>query len=267
MRKKTPAKLQPPEMTAGSDIAGSAETLEADAASIWRDREQLALAFRLAERFGFHEGICNHFSVKLDVAQERYLINPYGLHWSMIQPNSLLLIDGDGNILEGNGELEDTARFIHVAGHRANPRHRALLHTHMPWATSLTLLDGDHHRLLMAHQTATRFHGRVAYESQFSGLANDAKEGDRLATRAQNSPEVDVTFLSQHGVVVGGSDVAVAFDDLYYLERACRQQVLAMHTGAPLKILPDEVVRHTHSLTMRTDTVFQCSTALTVPWA
>jgi len=95
------------------------------------DREQLALAFRLAERFGFHEGICNHFSLRVDQPDEQYLINPYGLHWSEIEADTLLLIDGDGRILEGVGEVEDTARFIHVAGHRANARHRVLLHTHM----------------------------------------------------------------------------------------------------------------------------------------
>lgn len=240
-------------MSAGNINSGTADLPtpesdpgpDADAAGIWRDREQLALAFRLAERFGFHEGICNHFSVRLACTEELYLINPYGLHWSMMQPDSLLLIDGDGTILEGTGELEDTARFIHIAGHRANPRHRALLHTHMPWATTLTMLDDGHHHLLMAHQTATRFYGRVAYQPEFGGLANDAGEGDRLAAAATSAPEVDVSFLTQHGVVVGGKDVAMAFDDLYYLERACRQQVLAMQTGAPLKILPDHIVKHT----------------------
>ena len=54
-----------------------------------------------------------------------------------------------------------------------------------------------------------------------------------------------MTLLANHGVVIGAATVALAFDELYYLERACRQQVLAMQTGAPLKLLPDEVVRHT----------------------
>lgn len=210
-----------------------------------RRREELALAFRLAERFGFHEGICNHFSVRLDGTSERYLINPYGLHWSMIEADSLLVIDGDGRVLEGDGEVEDTARFIHVSGHRANPRHVALFHTHMPYATALTMLDGAAGALVMAHQTACRFHGRMALEPEFGGLAHDGAEGERLARRAAERPELDVVFLANHGVVVGAPSVALAFDDLYYLERACRQQVLAMQTGAPLKYLPDDVVEET----------------------
>lgn len=213
--------------------------------SLQHDREQLSLAFRLAERFGFHEGICNHFSLAVDGTDELYLINPYGLHWSEISPEALLLIDGDGQILEGDGELEDTARFIHVAGHRANSRHKALMHTHMPYATALTMLEGDHGTLRMAHQTAARFSGRIAYESRFGGIALDAEEGELIAKRAQKTPDVDVVFLAAHGVVVGAPTVALAFDDLYYLERACRQQLLAQQSGLPMVELRDDVVKLT----------------------
>jgi alkylated DNA repair protein (DNA oxidative demethylase) len=58
-----------------------------------RLRRELAAAFRLAEKFGYSEGICNHFSVVVPGSQERYLINPYGLHWSEMRPEHLLLID------------------------------------------------------------------------------------------------------------------------------------------------------------------------------
>ena len=180
-----------------------------------------------------------------DSSGERYLINPYGIHWSQIEPESLLLIDGDGTVLEGEGEVEDTARFIHVAGHRANPRHKALFHTHMPYTTTLTMLEGAGGKLAMAHQTAIRFHGRTVYEDAFGGLAHDETEGERLAARAAEQPEADVIFLASHGVVVGGASVAIAFDDLYYLERASRQQVLAMQTGQTLREIPGQIVELT----------------------
>lgn len=205
-------------------------------------RRELAAAFRLAAKFGFSEGICNHFSSVVPGADERYLINPYGLHWSEMGPEHLLLIDGRGQVIEGEGEVEATARNIHIAGHRANPRHACILHVHMPWATSLTMLKGG--RLEMAHMTAARFHGRIAYQP-YGGIALDEKEGQRLAEAQRLRPEVDVVFLMHHGVSIGGPSIAVAFDDLYYLERACRQQVLAMSTGRPLDILPDDQVKET----------------------
>lgn len=243
--------MSPPEPTHNTPVEASTtrtpptEECIAEYDLARQDRKELALAFRLAERFGFHEGICNHFSVRLDGPAERYLINPYGVHWSQIQADSLLLIDGDGHILAGEGFVEDTARFIHVAGHRANPRHKALFHTHMPYATTLTMLDGESAHLSMAHQTAVRFHERIAYQPEFGGLALDEQEGQRLASQAASSPQADIIFLANHGVVVGGLNVATAFDDLYYLERACRQQVLALQTGLKLKLIPDHIVRST----------------------
>ena len=105
-------------------------------AELRRLRHELAGALRLADRFGFSEGICNHFSAVAPLDDDLILINPLGLHWSEIGPDELLLIDGDGNVKEGDGEVEATALHIHVAGHRANRRHRAILHVHMSHLTS-----------------------------------------------------------------------------------------------------------------------------------
>jgi len=205
-------------------------------------RRELAAALRLAEKFGYSEGICNHFSVVVPGKEERYLINPYGLHWSEMRAEHLLMIDGDGRVIEGDGEVEATARHIHVQGHRANPRHRCILHVHMPWATSLTMIKGG--KLEMAHQTAARFYGRIAYHS-FGGIALDEAEGARIAEAQRVNPNADVFFLAHHGVSIGAPSIALAFDELYYLERACRQQVLAMSTGKPLEIIPEPQLKET----------------------
>lgn len=206
-------------------------------------RRDLAAAFVLADRMGFSEGICNHFSATVPGDGECYLINPYGVHWSEMKPADLLMIDGSGVVLEGEGQVEATARSIHIAGHRANPRHRVLLHTHMPHATALTMVEGG--KLEMAHQTAARFLGRMA-DHGFGGIALDDSEGVRIAEAQRGNPDADIFFLDNHGVTVGGESVAIAFDDLYYLERACRQQILAQHTGLPLKFIAEDLQRETH---------------------
>ena len=205
-------------------------------------RRDLAAAFVLADRLGFSEGICNHFSAVVPGESERYLINPFGVHWSEMRPDKLLLIDGAGRVLEGVGEVEATARSIHIAGHRANPRHQVLLHTHMPHATALTMVEGG--QLEMAHQTAVRFLGRMAHHG-FGGIALDDAEGSRIAEAQRDNPDADIFFLEHHGVTVGAGSVALAFDDLYYLERACRQQILAQSTGLPLKLIEGEMLRQT----------------------
>ncbi len=214
--------------------------------SLTHQRRDLAAALRLAAKFELNEGICNHFSVALPDAADggsRYLINPYGVHWAEMKPSDLLLIEDKGVILEGEGEVEATALNIHVAAHKANPRHVAVLHVHMPYATALTMVEGG--RLEMAHQTACRFHGRTLYVDHFGGLALDAGEGEAIVAANKADAGADITFLAHHGVTIGGPSVAVAFDDLYFLERACRQQVLAMSTGRPLRLIPQQEIEAT----------------------
>lgn len=215
-------------------------------------RRELAAALRLAVKFDYHEGICNHFSVVVSDESggnaERYLINPYGVHWGEMRPEHLLLIDGEGQVIEGDGEVEATARNIHVAGHRANPRHQCILHVHMPYATSITMVEGG--KLEMAHQTAARFFGRMAHHG-FGGIALDESEGVRIAEAQKKNPHADIFFLDHHGVSIGAPTIATAFDELYYLERACRQQVIAQSSGKTLKLIPEALVRETNRQMMQ----------------
>ena len=204
-------------------------------------RVDLAAAFRLAVRLDLHEGVCNHFSAMLD--GRRFLLNSYGLHWSEVTASNLVALDGDGHVIEGSGEVEKTAFTIHSRIHLANPRAKCVLHTHMPYATSLTLLENG--RLEMVEQNALRFHDDIAYDDTYNGLVVDPAEGDRLA-RALGGKRV--MFLANHGVIVVGPTVAEAFDALYYLERACRLQVLARATGSPFRKVRKEVVRDAYRM-------------------
>jgi ribulose-5-phosphate 4-epimerase/fuculose-1-phosphate aldolase len=199
-------------------------------------RIDLAAALRWADRLGLGEGICNHFSFELPERPGHFLINPQGLHWSEVTPGDLAVVDAAGRLVEGRHRVEPTAFFIHGAMHRSKPSAKCVLHTHMPYATALTVTHGG--RLEWASQNALKFLGRVAYDDHYNGLALDEAEGERMCAQARDA---DVLFLANHGVIVCGPTVAEAFDDLYYLERACMLQVLALGTGRPLRTVPERV--------------------------
>ena len=192
-------------------------------------RDDLALAFRAAAHHGLSEGVCNHFSVLLPGAQDRYLINPRGLHWSEIGADDIVLIDVRGNVLAGRHRVEPTALFIHGAVHRITGN-AVVLHCHMPYATALTLTT-DRALDPTLSQNAMRFMHRIAIDGHYNGLALDDAEGERIAHAMAGK---DVAFLANHGVIVAGATIAHAYDDLYYLERACLHQVIAQSTGRPL---------------------------------
>ena len=193
-------------------------------------RDQLALALRAAAHHGFGEGVCNHFSVALPGRGDVFLLNPRGLMWSEVQAADIVMIDATGRKLAGRHAVEPTAMFIHGAIHRIAGK-ICVLHSHMPHATALTLTS-DRGLDTTLSQNAMRFHGRVAIDPHYNGLALDEAEGERIA-RALG--DADVAFLGNHGVVVCGERVDYAYDDLYYLERACEVQVIAQSTGRALQ--------------------------------
>lgn len=208
-------------------------------------RVDLAAALRWAHRLGLSEGVDNHFSAAVPdedgvVRGNRFLINPYGWHWSEITASSLVLCDEAGNVLEGDHQVELSAFCIHSRIHVNVPSAAVVLHTHMPYATSLTLLEDP--ELRMCEQNALMFDGRVAYDDEYDGLAHATEEGDRLARKLGNR---SVLMMASHGVLVAGPDVGAAFTDLYYLERAATFQVLARSTGGKLRTIPEPVLRKT----------------------
>ena len=204
-------------------------------------RIDLAAAFRWAACYELNEAVDNHFSFAPPGRDGAFLINPYGRHWSEIGPDDLLLVDGQGTVLEGEGFVEPSAYSIHEGIHRRQPHARAAMHTHMPYAAALTLLE-DGRLETAAHQTALRFHGAVAYDPVFAGPADPPEEGERIANALGTAR---VLFLGHHGVIVVGETIAGCFHDLYLLERACRQQVLAMSTGRRLATVSENAAQAT----------------------
>jgi ribulose-5-phosphate 4-epimerase/fuculose-1-phosphate aldolase len=206
-------------------------------------RIDLAGALRFAAQLGLHEGVCNHFSLSVPLGDgtDAFLINPQGLQWSEIVPSDLVLVDVHGVKLQGKHDVEPTAFFIHGRIHKAKARARCIMHTHMPYATALTLLEDG--RLEWVSQNSLRFYDRIAYDTQYRGLALDDAEGDRICGKLADA---DILFMANHGVLVCAETPAYAFDDLYYLERACMVQVLAESTGKPLRRISAEVAALTY---------------------
>jgi len=196
----------------------------------------LAAAHRLAALHELEEGIDNHFTVTVPGHDDRFLILPFGLHWSEAKASDVIVFDESGTTLEGEGIVELSAQCIHAPIHRVTGA-QVVLHTHQPWALALNMLEDN--RLVPASQSAAFFHGRVAYDDTYTGTADSLEEGERLA---QLVGDTAVVFMKSHGVLVVGRTVAQAYQRLYMLERVCRAQVLAMSTGAPLAVLSEDII-------------------------
>ena len=209
----------------------------------WQARVDLAAAHRLAHIQGFSEGIFNHLTLAVPGKPDRYYQIPFGLHWSEVTASCLLEVEcTTGKVLAGSGEIERSAYCIHAPMHRLLPKNAAaVFHTHMPYASALARLENP--QLEPIGQTEIGFLDDVVYDMEYTGLAFDPAEGERLASVL--GPERAVLFMGNHGVAVCGSSVAEAYDKLFYLERACQVQLYAMWTQKPLKRVPETIVNRT----------------------
>ena len=170
-------------------------------------RRHLAAAFRWTARLGLHEGVANHFSALVPGSDTQFLLNPRGAHFSRITASSLLSLDAAAAGGVAHPDADPTAWFLHAQLHRLVPHAKVILHTHMPYATSLACLQDF--ELQMLDQSSCRFFGRVAYDRSFGGMFLDDSEGPRLAGLLADG--VSTVFLGSHGVMVVGNTVAEAF--------------------------------------------------------
>lgn len=203
-------------------------------------RAGLAAAFRWTARLNMHEGIANHFSAAVSEDGAQFLMNPAGRHFSRITASSLLLLNADDEPPAGEGAPDPTAWCLHAHLHRHAPRARCILHAHPKYATALASLAAW--RMQPADQNACRFYNRVSYDEHFGGMLLAEEEAARQ-TKALGKNKVLV--MRGHGVLTCAETAGEAFDLLYYFERACRNQWLAMASGAPLFIIPDGVAEKT----------------------
>ncbi|MFM2483517.1 class II aldolase and adducin N-terminal domain-containing protein [Celerinatantimonas yamalensis] len=203
-------------------------------------RIDLAVTFRIVAYLGMHEAVANHFSAALSPDGKKFLLNPKWKHFSRIRASDLLLLDADD---VGNNERNDvdaTAWSIHGQIHQRMPQVRVVLHLHPVYTTAISAMKNP--AILPIDQNTARYFNRVSFDTMYGGMADTVEEGARLAGLLANNHRL---IMGNHGVMVTGTDIGVAFDDIWTLERACQILVTALSTGQPLNVLSDAVAEKT----------------------
>lgn len=204
-------------------------------------RTDLAAAFRLTARFGWHESVGNHFSAAISGDGRHFLMNPRWRHFASLRASDLLLLDADdARVMEGPDAPDASAWTIHGALHRARPDVRVVLHCHPPHATALAALEDP--SMPPIDMNTARFFGDLAIDPECGGIADDAAEGERIAGALGSCSTL---LMANHGLTVTGATVAEAFERLYFFEKAAQTVLLALGTGRPLAVMSDAVAAHT----------------------
>lgn len=209
-----------------------------DNLSHWQERVDLAASFRWTARLNMHEGVSNHFSLSVNEDGTKFLMNPNQVHFSLIKASDMLLIDAnDPETMNRPDAPDPTAWGLHGALHRLCGHARCAMHVHSIHATVLACLKDP--TLPPIDQNAAIFFNRIAYDTDYGGLALD-EEAER-ACLALTDPAKKVLVMGQHGIMVIGDTVAETFNRMYYFERACEVYIKSLWTGREMAEMSDAV--------------------------
>lgn len=204
-------------------------------------REDLAAAFRLFAAYDWHESVGNHLSAALSEDGRRFLLNPRWKHFAAINAFDLIEVDSDDTGTMQRPDAPDPSAWaIHGRIHAALPRARCILHLHPPYATALSTLRNP--ALLPIDGNTARFFGRVAIDTGYDGVASSEDEGQRVVRQLGSH---DILMMGSHGVLVIGASICSAFEDMVFLEKACRTLMLAYASGQELSVMPDALALRT----------------------
>jgi ribulose-5-phosphate 4-epimerase/fuculose-1-phosphate aldolase len=191
----------------------------------WKIRVDLAAAYRLIAYYGWDDLVFTHLSARIPGPEHHFLLNPYNLMFEEVTASSLVKVDLDGLPVEPTPFITNPAGFtIHSAIHMAREDAQAVIHLHTPHGQAVSAhSDG----LLPLTQTAMLIRDQVAYHD-YEGVAVDLEERERITADLGGKGAM---LLRNHGTLAVGETVGEAFLKIYFLERACEAQILALSAG------------------------------------
>lgn len=191
----------------------------------WETRVNLAAAYRLAAHYGWDDLIYTHISARVPNSDHHFLMNPLGLLFEEITASSLVKVDLEGNILMDTPFIANKAGFvIHSALHAAREDAMCVMHLHTDYGIAVSNLEGG---LKPTCQSAIFPWALTAYH-EFEGLAVRDDEKERLVA---DMGDKQALILRNHGTLTVGRSIAKAFEAMYFLERACKIQILSEAAG------------------------------------
>ncbi len=201
----------------------------------WQARVELAALYRLTALYGWDDAIFTHISMRVAGPEHHFLINPYGVHFDEITASSLVKVDLQGEIvLESPYRINPAGFTIHSAVHAAREDARCVMHLHTDAGVGVS---AQAEGLLPLGQNALVVAPQLAYHD-YEGIALNLDERQRLVA---NLGDKSLMLLRNHGTLAVGPSAAAAWISMFFLERACAQQVAALSAGrAGVLFAPEE---------------------------
>lgn len=200
----------------------------------WRARVDLAALYRLVALHRWDDMIFTHISARVPGPDNHFLINPFGTFFAEMTASSLVKVDVAGGVVDSRGGDINPAGFtIHGAIHEAREDAHYVIHLHTDHGVAVSahrkgLLPVSQHALIAIPQ--------LSYHD-YEGIALNMDERARLVA---DLGDKNLMMLRNHGTLAVGKTAAEAWLGIFFLERACVQQVLALSAGPDVSMASEE---------------------------
>jgi ribulose-5-phosphate 4-epimerase/fuculose-1-phosphate aldolase len=191
----------------------------------WKARVDLAALYRLVAVHGWDDMIFTHVSARIPGPEHHFLINPYGMFFGEMTASMLVKVDLDGNVIDKTPYFINPAGFtIHSAIHAAREDAHFVMHLHTDQGVGVS---ANKEGLLPLSQQSLIVLPQLAYHD-YEGIALNLDERERLVA---DLGEKKLMMLRNHGTLSVGMTAAECWLGMFFLERACAQQVMALSAG------------------------------------
>ncbi|WP_169947710.1 class II aldolase/adducin family protein [Microbispora sp. H11081] len=193
-------------------------------------KERLAAALRLFGRFGFEEGVAGHITARDPEHTDHFWVNPFGMSFKQIKVSDLILVNHEGQVVEGRHHVNQAAFAIHSMVHQARPDVVAAAHSHSVYGKALSALGT---LLEPLTQDACAFYEDHSLFDDYTGVVVETEEGRRIAGALGSHKAV---ILRNHGLLTVGDSVEAAAWWFITMERSCQAQLAAKAAGPTVPI-------------------------------
>ncbi len=170
-----------------------------------------------------------------DPATGYVVIKPSGLSYDRMTPATMVVVDLDGNVIEGALKPSvDTATHLYIYRHR--PDVNGVVHTHSNYATAFAALGRPIPAVLTA--IADEFGGPIPV-GPYAAIGGE-EIGKAVVDHIGRSPAI---LMQNHGVFAIGPTPEKALKAAVMCEDVAKTVHLAMQLGAPIEIPEEEVQR------------------------
>ena len=193
--------------------------------------EKIALACRILDRDGHESALAGQISARGE-GLGRYWSLRFGLGFDEADASNILLVDDELNVLEGSGMPNPANRF-HAWIYRARPDVQAIVHTHAPYASALSMLAEE---LIVSHMDTCILYENCAYLADWPGVPIGDEEGRIICEALAGKSAI---LLAHHGLLTAAGSIEEATVLAFYLERAAKLQIRARAIGPIRRVDPE----------------------------